>query len=94
MEIFKDMELFRPFELPKKRMINGVEISDSDSDGESKIMKRKDRDDPAAREDKKVALIIDTNVLLKRTELREMLKVPDVNTFNERFEVITLDSVI
>ena len=44
--------------------------------------------------EQKVALVIDTNVLLKRTQLREMLKVPDLNTFNEKFEVVTLDSVI
>ena len=43
MEVFKDLNLFRPFELPTKRMVNGVAISDSDSDGENKtIMQRKD----------------------------------------------------
>ena len=38
--------------------------------------------------------MIDTNVLLKQTELRETLKVRDQQTFDQMFEVYTLDSVL
>ena len=38
--------------------------------------------------------IVDTNVLLKQTQLRELLKVRDQFAFEELFEVVTLDSVI
>ena len=38
--------------------------------------------------------MVDTNVLLKQTQLRELLKVQDQATFEDQFEVITLDTVI
>lgn len=37
---------------------------------------------------------MDTNVLLKQTKLRQMLNVPDQNTFDELYDVVTLDEVI
>lgn len=46
------------------------------------------------RKNHKIALVIDTNVLVKQTRLRELLKVPDQNKFDELFDVVTLDSVI
>jgi hypothetical protein len=42
----------------------------------------------------KIALVVDTNVLLKQTKLRQMLNVPDQNTFDELYDVVTLDEVI
>ena len=42
----------------------------------------------------KIALVIDTNVLVKQTRLRELLKVPDQKTFEQLFDVITLEEVI
>ena len=42
----------------------------------------------------KIALVVDTNVLLKQSNLRELLKVPDQNEFDEKFEVYSLDEVI
>jgi len=48
----------------------------------------------ARDENKKISLIIDTNVLLKQTPIRELIRVPDEETFNKHFEVITLQQVI
>jgi aspartyl/asparaginyl-tRNA synthetase len=42
----------------------------------------------------KIALVIDTNVLVKQTKLMDMLKVPDRKTFEQLFDVITLNEVI
>lgn len=85
-----------PFQMPAKRMVNGVEVEDSDSDGEIERKMNRDKNDAAekSQEKKKIALIVDTNVLLKQTQLRELLKVPDMQTFEELFEVITLDTVV
>ena len=85
--------VYYPFPVPSRRMINGVPVSDSDSDGEeSKAAKPGQvlQEEPQ----KKIALVIDTNVLLKQTQLRELLKVNDLATFEELFEVVTLDTVI
>ena len=49
---------------------------------------------PVDEPKKKIALVIDTNVLLKQTELRQTLRIADQETFDELFEVVTLDSVI
>ncbi len=42
----------------------------------------------------KIALVVDTNVLLKQTGLRELLKIPDQTLFEEIFDVFTLEEVI
>lgn len=41
----------------------------------------------------KVSLVVDTNILLKQTHLHDLLRV-DASTFDEKFTVVTLDSVI
>lgn len=41
----------------------------------------------------KTSLIVDTNVLLKQMHIRELLRI-DQQTFDQQFEVITLDRVI
>ena len=91
--------VFYPFPKPTKRMINGVAVSDSDSDAEEEKDKSKNEQllagaasHPPAR--KKIALVVDTNVLIKQTELRETLHISDQAQFDELFEVYTLDSVI
>jgi len=81
-----------PWPMPTKRMVNGAPVADSDSDGEDLKANA-----PILNEVegfKKIALIVDTNVLLKQTQLRELLKVRDQVAFEDLFEVITLDSVI
>ena len=84
-----------PWPKPAKRMVNGVPISDSESDEENKGSKASKKGRVLGPNEKqKIALVIDTNVLLKKTQLRELLKVPDLATFEELFEVVTLDSVI
>ena len=45
-------------------------------------------------ENQKIALVIDTNVLLKQLNLRSLLKIETEDEFNELFEVITLSEVI
>jgi len=85
--------VYYPFPVPSRRMINGVPVSDSDSDGEESKAAKPGQvlsEEPQ----KKIALVIDTNVLLKQTQLRELLKVKDLATFEELFEVVTLDTVI
>ena len=63
-----------PWPMPAKRMINGVPVEDSDDEeSKSKAEPGQVLPEPA----KKIALIIDTNVLLKQTQLRELLHVPD-----------------
>jgi len=57
-------KVFYPFPVPAKRMVNGVPISDSDSEGEEE--KKTAVLEPAVTH-KKIALIVDTNVLLKQT---------------------------
>lgn len=42
----------------------------------------------------KIALVVDTNVLVKQTRLRELLKVPDQALFEQLFDVFTLEEVI
>ena len=91
--------VFYPFPKPTKRMINGVPVSDSDSDveEENKASKKEQLlsgavSQPPAK--KKIALVVDTNVLIKQTELRETLHMRDQAQFDEHFEVYTLDSVI
>jgi len=80
-----------PWAKPAKRMINGVEVPDSDEEEE---VKAKTAPRVVADENQKIALVVDTNVLLKQTQLKEMLRVSDQNTFDEMFEVVTLDSVM
>ena len=46
------------------------------------------------KEHQKIALIIDTNVLLKQLDLRSLLKIDTMDEFNENFEVISLNEVI
>ena len=76
-------------------MVNGVPISDSDSDGEeSKADAKANGNQNELDEHKKIALVVDTNVLLKQTQLRELLKVKDIANFEDLFEVVTLDTVI
>ena len=48
----------------------------------------------AYEEEKKIALVIDTNVLLKQTNLQDMLKISDQSEFDEKFDVYSLDEVI
>lgn len=45
-------------------------------------------------ENQKIALVIDTNVLLKQLNLRNLLKIETENEFNELFDVITLNEVV
>lgn len=86
-------KVFYPWPMPAKRMVNGVPINDSDSDGEES--KQTDSGQAnKADEHQKIALVVDTNVLLKKTQLRELLKVKDLALFEELFEVVTLDTVI
>ena len=66
-----------PWAIPAHRMINGVAVSDSDSDDEESKAKSKQVLPPAVPEKKKIALVIDTNVLLKQMELRHTLKIKD-----------------
>ena len=82
-----------PWAIPAHRMINGVAVSDSESDDEEGKTKKQVLP-PAEEKKKKIALVIDTNVLLKQMELRHTLKIKDQETFDELFEVITLSSVI
>ncbi len=88
-------KVFYPFPMPTKRMVNGQPVSDSDSDGEeSKTDTKAQGVLEQLDEHKKIALVVDTNVLLKQTQLRELLKVKDLATFEDLFEVVTLDTVI
>ena len=89
--------VFYPFPVPTKRMVNGVPVSDSDeehNDTEESKVDGLANQSAAVEEHKKIALVVDTNVLLKQTQLRELLKVQDQATFEDQFEVITLDTVI
>ena len=70
--------VFYPFPVPAKRMVNGVPVSDSDedhSDAEESKVDGQVGQGAATEEHKKIALVVDTNVLLKQTQLRELLKV-------------------
>ena len=53
-----------PFPMPTKRMVNGVAVSDSESDNEESKVKGENTL-PAVEEHKKITLVVDTNVLLK-----------------------------
>ena len=86
--------MYYPFAMPTKRMVNGVPVSDSESDGEEKSKAAKSKNLQQPEERQKIALVVDTNVILKRTQIRELLKVSDLATFEELFEVITLDTVV
>lgn len=87
--------VYYPFPMPERRMVNGKPVEDSESDGEeSKTDAQANQVLNQPPEEKKIALIIDTNVLLKQTQIRELLKVPDLATFESQFEVVTLDTVI
>ena len=68
-QIMKQLEglVNYPWAVPNKRMVNGEFISDSESDEESRAKKSKKATLPAVDEHKKIALVIDTNVLLKQT---------------------------
>ena len=65
-----------PWPKPAKRMINGAAIEDSDSDGEGTLAKAMGAKAKPV-EQKKIALIVDTNVLLRQTNLRELMKMKD-----------------
>lgn len=60
-----------PWPMPAKRMVNGLAVEDSDSDNEGD---RNKATLPDVDEHKKIALVIDTNVLLKQTQIRELLR--------------------
>lgn len=46
------------------------------------------------KKSKKIALVVDTNVLLKQLNLRDLLKMATDAEFDQNFEVITLQEVI
>lgn len=49
---------------------------------------------PVVKKAPRVALVVDTNVFLKQTRLPELLKCPDLQAFNDKYEVFTLQEVI
>ena len=69
---------------------NPFEIVDTNTSASGSTIKASK---PKLETNCKVALIVDTNVLLKQMHIREMLRV-DQQTFDSQFEVITLDRVI
>ena len=74
--------VYYPFPMPEKRMVNGKPVEESESDGEeTKTDAQANQVLSQPPEEKKIALVIDTNVLLKQTQIRELLKVPDLATF-------------
>ena len=62
MQAFLEGHVFYPFPVPAKRTINGVEVPDSDEETEESKAKDNKK---MADEDQKIALVVDTNVLLK-----------------------------
>ena len=74
--------------IPKVPMVNGKPLTEEEENqGDQK-------DENQTQEFKKIALVIDTNVLLKQTRLQELMKMPDMETFDRYFDVVTLEEVI
>ena len=87
-------------------MINGVAITeeqaakiDKEREEQEKLEEQlkykqyKNQEFPVQKH-QKIALVIDTNVLLKQLNLRSLLKIETDDEFNENFEVISLNEVI